>query len=66
MDNGQSQIQFTQLRFLRPAQVARQFQPDEGYTGLVQASCDLSGRGAASWPGGYAGIMDSNEACDLM
>ena len=36
--NGQSEIKFTQLEFARPQNVAAQFEPNEGYTGLIQAS----------------------------
>lgn len=35
--NGQSEIKFTKLEFARPASVASQFEPDEGFTGLIQA-----------------------------
>ena len=42
VSNGQSEIKFTQLEFARPASVAAQFEPDEGYTGLIQA-CTLPG-----------------------
>lgn len=35
--NGQSEIKFTQLEFARPASIAASFEPDEGYTGLIQA-----------------------------
>lgn len=34
--NGQSDIKFTKLEFGRPLDVAQQFEPDEGYTGLIQ------------------------------
>ena len=34
--NGQSEIKFTQLEFTRPADIAQQFDPNEGFTGLVQ------------------------------
>lgn len=35
MSNGQSEIKFTKLEFARPEPVAAQFDPDEGFTGLV-------------------------------
>jgi hypothetical protein len=35
--NGQSEITFNKLQFHRPASVASQYTPDEGFTGLVQA-----------------------------
>ena len=34
--NGQSEIKFTQLEFTRPADIANQFDPNEGFTGLIQ------------------------------
>ena len=37
MSNGQSEIKFTKLEFARPASVAAQFDPDDRYTGLIQA-----------------------------
>lgn len=36
ISNGQSEIKFTQLEFARSQAVASQFEPDEGYTGLIQ------------------------------
>ncbi|KAK9818476.1 hypothetical protein WJX74_008461 [Apatococcus lobatus] len=35
--NGQSEIKFTKLEFARPESLANQFEPDEGFTGLIQA-----------------------------
>ena len=35
VSNGQSEIKFTKLEFARPEPVAAQFDPDEGFTGLV-------------------------------
>ena len=40
VDNGQSEIKLTKLEFSRPAAVAAQYQPDEGFTGLVQVRKD--------------------------
>ena len=37
VSNGQSEIKFTKLEFARPASIAAQFDPDEGFTGLIQA-----------------------------
>ena len=37
VSNGQSEIKFTKLEFARPASIAAQFDPEEGYTGLIQA-----------------------------
>ncbi|KAK9785184.1 hypothetical protein WJX73_002774 [Symbiochloris irregularis] len=37
ISNGQSEIKFTQLEFARSQAIASQFEPDEGYTGLIQA-----------------------------
>ncbi|KAK9909695.1 hypothetical protein WJX75_006282 [Coccomyxa subellipsoidea] len=37
VSNGQSEIKFTKLEFARPEPVAAQFDPDEGFTGLIQA-----------------------------
>ena len=34
--NGQSEIKFTQLEFTRPADIANQYEPNEGFTGLIQ------------------------------
>lgn len=36
VSNGQSEIKFTRLEFARPPAVAAQFDPDEGFTGLIQ------------------------------
>jgi hypothetical protein len=45
VDNGQSEIKLTKLQFSRPAAVAAQYQPDEGFTGLVQVSERRGGGG---------------------
>ncbi|KAK9820340.1 hypothetical protein WJX72_009196 [[Myrmecia] bisecta] len=37
VSNGQSEIKFTKLEFARPESVASQYEPDEGFTGLIQA-----------------------------
>ncbi len=35
VSNGQSEIKFTKLEFARPEPVAAQFDPDEGFTGII-------------------------------
>ena len=40
VDNGLSEVRFAQLSFSRPVSVARHYEPNEGYTGIVQASPD--------------------------
>ena len=44
VDNGQSEIKLTKLEFSRPAAVAAQYQPDEGFTGLVQVKKTRRGK----------------------
>jgi hypothetical protein len=49
--NGQSEIKFTKLEFARPADIAAQFEPDEGFTGLVQAVIfEVNDRGLIGYP----------------
>jgi hypothetical protein len=49
--NGQSEIKFTKLEFARPADIAAQFEPDEGFTGLVQAVIfEVTDRGLIGYP----------------
>ena len=35
VDNGQSRVALTDLKFSRPAEVANKYRPNEGFTGLV-------------------------------
>lgn len=37
VSNGQSEIKFTKLEFARPYAIASQYDPNERYTGLIQA-----------------------------
>lgn len=49
--NGQSDIKFTKLEFGRPLDIAQQFEPDEGYTGLIQMVIfEVNDRGLIGYP----------------